>query len=80
MARQHERAKAAERREQAEVRAAGLQREARRWFIRAVLALMVAGLIWWLSVVVAVLFVLAAVGCVVQGMRLAVSAVRAVER
>ncbi len=58
----------------AQERAAELRHEARRWFIRAVIALLVAGLASLVSVALALVFGVGAVACASRGVGTSVTA------
>jgi hypothetical protein len=74
VARERERARQAQRREQIDVQVAALRHAARRWLIRAVLAALVGVAVSFVFVTGTVLLGLVAAACVVQGMRIAVGA------
>ena len=79
MGRKRRQTGATRRRDQDAAAAADLQREGRRWFVRALLAAVAAGAISLLSVVVAILLAIVAVVCVVKGVGRAVEAMRLLE-
>jgi hypothetical protein len=74
VARERERARQAQRREGVDAQVAGLRHEARRWLIRAVLAAIAGVAVSFAFVTGTVLLGLVAAACVVQGMRIAVTA------
>lgn len=76
MARERERARQAQRREQIDGAVADLRRQGRRWLIRAVLAGAAGALVSLLTVGVAALLGILALGCLGLGLREAVAAQR----
>lgn len=78
VARDRRRARQTQDSKRAQAEAELLRREGRRWAYRAVMALIVAVPVFFLSWVVATVLALVAVGFVVQGLRLGVQAERLV--
>lgn len=76
MARDRRRARQTQDTKRAQAEAELLRREGRRWAYRAVMALIVAVPVFFLSWVIATVLVLVAAGLVVQGLRLGVRAER----